>query len=66
MKKRFSLYSLAEREQRDVKAGYEVGFRLCLCGCIWADCGGSSHNANECANWEEGKISPSLEPHDAG
>jgi hypothetical protein len=38
VKKNFSFYTLAEREQKAVKSGQCV----CLCGCAWANCGGSS------------------------
>jgi hypothetical protein len=48
MKKNFSFYTLAEREQKAVKSGQCV----CLCGCAWANCGGSSSMDNANANSE--------------
>jgi len=60
MKKNFSLYSLAEREKKEVKAG--VG--ICLCGCAWANCGGSSTMANSEANNHIGLVSRDIVPHE--
>jgi hypothetical protein len=64
MKKKFSLYKLAEREQKEVLAGDWV----CVCGCAWANCGGSSTIANAEANlnYPGGKVSRDFTPQDAG
>ena len=64
MKKHFNFYNLAEREQKEVKAGDIPP--LCLCGCAWANCGGSSSAVNYEANRLTGKISKDFEPQDAG
>jgi hypothetical protein len=57
MKKNFNLFSLSDREQKKVSGGYVQ----CGCGCVWANCGGSSDFRNGIANysWPGGKFSPS-------
>ncbi len=62
MKKSFSFYTLVEREQKKVKAGYLV----CLCGCAWANCGGSSNIANSNANGELGLHSKDFVSQESG
>jgi len=61
MKEKFNLYSLGKRELRKVKAGWLI----CLCGCAWADCGGSSSSANAEKNSETGLVSKDYTPQDS-
>jgi len=54
MKKNFNLFSLSDREQKSAKAGYKE----CGCGCVWANCGGSSEDGNGQRNFDKGLFSP--------
>lgn len=42
--------NLNEREMRQLRGGQAMETRNCNCGCKYADRGGSSYNANGCAN----------------
>jgi hypothetical protein len=54
MKKNFNLFSLSDREQKKVSGGYVQ----CGCGCVWANCGGSSSMNNGTTNMRKGVYSP--------
>ena len=61
MNQKFNFFKLGEREIETVKGG----LRLCGCGCAYVNCGGSSTQDNENANFnggEDGLISPHFEP----
>lgn len=52
MRKKCNLFTLSEKEQKNVIVGSQ---RVCVCTCAYVNCGGSSANSNYNANYEEGK-----------
>ena len=52
--------NLSGKEMNSLKGGGEPG--KCCCGCMYADQGGSSFNANDSANNAEGLRSPNCLP----
>lgn len=58
LKKTMSLYRLNENQLKETK-GKELSENGCRCGCIYANCGGSSSGSNFGANDKKSLMTPS-------